>query len=266
MKNKHINMYWYRGQELNIGDELTKYIVEHHFPIEVIKDYLDSCNAIGVGSILGWVWGEYGLARKKENQKIHILGSGFMTSKVDITYDQRVVIHAVRGELSKAIIENAGYTCENIGDLGLLSSSLYSGNFEKKYEVSIIPHYSQIANNEFKIKGFNVIDVRTDDFQKVLQEIAQSELIISQSLHGLIMADSLNVPNIWYRNKPVHIGDDFKFKDYFSSVGRSMYAYTDNVLDRNNYYKINNRFHDVEIAKKNVREWLFSSLGKILSE
>ena len=46
---------------------------------------------------------------------------------------------------------------------------------------------------------------------------------MSQSLHGLIFADSLLIPNVWLDFGSIHIGGQFKFYDYFSTVGRPCY-------------------------------------------
>jgi hypothetical protein len=43
--------------------------------------------------------------------------------------------------------------------------------------------------------------------------------VISSSLHGLIVADSLGIPNVWLRLSPDVLGGDYKFKDYYSVFG-----------------------------------------------
>jgi pyruvyltransferase len=55
----------------------------------------------------------------------------------------------------------------------------------------------------------------------VLKEIDKCEYIISSSLHGIVFADSLDIPCGWF-----YIGEDlpkskqFKFKDYNSALQR----------------------------------------------
>ena len=47
------------------------------------------------------------------------------------------------------------------------------------------------------IKGHHYIDVKTSDYRKFITEICQSKLIISSSLHGIILAESYGIPAIF---------------------------------------------------------------------
>jgi hypothetical protein len=54
----------------------------------------------------------------------------------------------------------------------------------------------------------------------VIQDIAECEYIASSSLHGLIVADSLGIPCVRILlSEGIILGGDFKFNDYYSSVG-----------------------------------------------
>src|SRR5690606_489816 len=62
-----------------------------------------------------------------------------------------------------------------------------------------------------KVKMVNMMDNSLDP----LLEIARSELVISQSLLGLIFAEALGIPNVWVTRR----NDDswkFKFRDWYS--------------------------------------------------
>jgi hypothetical protein len=62
-----------------------------------------------------------------------------------------------------------------------------------------------------------VVDVRRGP-TAVIKEIAACEHILSTSLHGLIAADSFNIPAVWARREPDLWGGRFKFLDYESAV------------------------------------------------
>jgi hypothetical protein len=63
----------------------------------------------------------------------------------------------------------------------------------------------------------HVVDVRRGP-SAVIKEIAACEHILSTSLHGLIAADSFDIPAAWARREPDLWGGRFKFLDYESAV------------------------------------------------
>jgi hypothetical protein len=67
------------------------------------------------------------------------------------------------------------------------------------------------------IPGVKIIDP-ADDPWRVINDIAHCSRIYSQSLHGLIVADALDVPNIWIAPGRAMLGARFKFDDYFSTL------------------------------------------------
>ena len=64
-----------------------------------------------------------------------------------------------------------------------------------------------------------VIDVNRPPFD-VVRDISTCEAIVSSSLHGLIVADALEIPNVRVSFHGRLKGGDFKFEDYASGVGR----------------------------------------------
>ncbi len=65
-------------------------------------------------------------------------------------------------------------------------------------------------------EGVRFIDVMEYP-EKVIGLIDQCEYILSSTLHGLIVADSLGIPNAWIES-PDLTGGRFKFDDYYSSL------------------------------------------------
>lgn len=93
----------------------------------------------------------------------------------------------------------------------------------KKYEIGIIPHYVDgqepvITQMKEYYENAVVIDVKADPGE-VLKSIAQCKTILSTSLHGLIIADSFHIPNLWCICSERILGNGFKFRDYYSSFG-----------------------------------------------
>jgi pyruvyltransferase len=105
---------------------------------------------------------------------------------------------ALRGELSR---QRVGAT-QNLalGDPGLLASKVMPRREQKKFTLGIVPHHLEKSNPVFgrlmRRLGHDVtlIDAQGKP-QTVFASIDQCEHILSSSLHGLIVADS--VANHW---------------------------------------------------------------------
>ena len=68
---------------------------------------------------------------------------------------------------------------------------------------------------EFKGESAALIDVRMPP-KDVVNAISRCNYVISSSLHGLIVADSLKIPNLWVKSSDSIIGGEFKYHDYYS--------------------------------------------------
>lgn len=66
-----------------------------------------------------------------------------------------------------------------------------------------------------RIENAVVIDFEADPLS-VLMRIAECETICSSALHGLIVADSLGIPNMWSTASNRLLGGEYKFHDYYS--------------------------------------------------
>ncbi len=79
-------------------------------------------------------------------------------------------------------------------------------------------HYSTVNFLIISDKDFHIIDVE-QDIIKVIDEICQSEICISASLHGLIIAQAYNIPWVWIdiSDKKLY-GQHFKFYDFFQHI------------------------------------------------
>ena len=78
-----------------------------------------------------------------------------------------------------------------------------------------------------------------DDIDTVTENITSCGYTVSSSLHGLIVSHAYNVPSLWVNfSDDKLVGDNIKFKDYFSSVDISFYAPFQINLDQINIDKI----------------------------
>ena len=54
---------------------------------------------------------------------------------------------------------------------------------------------------------------------EVIDQICSCEYIASSSLHGIIIAETYEVPNLWIELYGKLLGGHFKFHDFFMSIG-----------------------------------------------
>ena len=173
-------------------------------------------NYICIGSILGWY----------ENKNSEVWGTGFISKEAKLKYIPKK-IHSVRGKLTRQKLLDVGIECpESYGDPALLLSKYYNPKVSKKYRVGFVPHYvdyeNDILNSYIDIHN-DCIKIKLKDYDKwtdVIDQICSCEVILSSSLHGLIVSDSYGIPNVWINLSDEIYGGDFKYFDYFSSVNR----------------------------------------------
>lgn len=224
---KEIRAWWYRPTSkvspYNIGDETTSFILQDIFGIDPIRVDIQQAELVSAGSILQNI-----LSQPKQSAT-HIVGTGFVSSQPARSVPEHLVVHSVRGYLTREALELSNKSQVSVGDPGLLASELtFRKTRSPKFTYGIIPHISSMAAGEWKAREIHLpnstfIDVRTNDIVRVLELMQDCEVIVSESLHGLIYADALGIENVWLGSWdiPVRGGDNFKFFDYFSSIGRA---------------------------------------------
>lgn len=222
-----IPVYWWRSRNggYNLGDELTPVLLRHLFGADIERKPLHQARLAGAGSLLGWPWALPGAADNSRKEPLSIVGSGLMEAKDDLGQLDCVKIHSVRGYLSKMLLPPEMVAQSTMGDPGLLVSLLPHRRKAPNHRIGVIPHVGSIGRSHFTerlagLKDYRIIDFRTTDVDAVLAEMLDCQVIYSQSLHGLVMADALGIPNTWLDFGRLHPGGSFKFYDYFSSVRR----------------------------------------------
>lgn len=238
---KTLNVYY--ANVPNMGDILNVMIIENLFGYKVRKHTFLTGELSAIGSGLGQftLWSNPFVAFIQRVvgvffPTVNVWGTGFICYKEKDTpfYRKDMRFAAVRGQLSKARVEKIlGHSLEiPTGDAGILSSYLLTGNIKKKYKVGVIAHFKEQDEPVFQklvnhYKNSTCIDVRQHP-SVVINQIAECECIISSSLHGLIIADSLEIPNIHVVVTDKLLGDGFKFDDYYSA-----YQLTHRFVDLN---------------------------------
>ncbi|MBA6225829.1 polysaccharide pyruvyl transferase family protein [Colwellia sp. MB02u-18] len=208
--NNGINAFWWTGR-VNFGDLFTPELFQY-YGVSALESKPEKSDIIGVGSLFGMI---------PSNFEGVFLGTGLMKDKK--MHFEKASFAAVRGEFTRSNLGLSNTT--PIGDFGLLANKLISKKIiKKKYAVGFIPHYVDQGhpwlNTMQKYLGVDectIIDVR-NSAENVTKQVAECELILSSSLHGIIVADSLNIPNVWVELSSKVVGDGFKFRDYNTAI------------------------------------------------
>lgn len=230
LKNRlfYYNLFYWDGEK-NAGDDFNKDILKH-YNIRFKKRSYAKSTLIGVGSILESIV----IPQKAECDKkikyepVNVMGSGFIERRDEEEKAiKELYVLAIRGALTLERLKRLDKVSfdENLvlADPGLMASVLYKWRNVKKYNVGIIPHYidkncealSNIKLSKCTYKLINIQGAAKD----VCREISECDFILSSSLHGLIFADSYNVPNFHIVLSDKLMGGDYKFRDYYSAFG-----------------------------------------------
>lgn len=167
-----------------------------------------------IGSIITWM----------TTPRSVIWGSGVVYPEREISAIPKKVM-AVRGPLTRKYLLDRGIDCPEIyGDPALLFPRYYKPKRDKKYKLGIIPHFRDKENlllGKFRDdEDILFIDVQNvHPWTKFIDNICSCEYIASSSLHGIIISDAYNVPNVWVEFAEGE-RKQFAFQDYFSSVDK----------------------------------------------
>lgn len=154
------------------------------------------------------------------NRKSVVWGSGLISDVAVNNIKEIGDIRALRGKKTLEKLEHR-FSCKldvPLGDPALLLPRVYKGHKNKKYRFGVVLHYideSLEINQLVESAGGKVINVATP-VKDFVDELCSCECIISSSMHGLILADAYDVPNIRVVLGDKIIGGDFKFDDYYS--------------------------------------------------
>jgi pyruvyltransferase len=203
----------------NFGDYLSFLVVKSLYDSHVsLAAQHEKGKLLAIGSIL---WG-------LQDRDV-IWGSGALhPNQVPCRRDVRCL--AVRGPLTLQELKRSGVVSSDCDPLffdpAIITPLLFpdlKGKPTAKGRISLIPHYSDIEAvrswQRSSGTGVNIVNPFAHPL-RVAEAIAQSEKVVSSSLHGLILADSLGVPSVPLRmhgnKEPI-----LKYEDYYQGSGRS---------------------------------------------
>lgn len=214
-------LFWWQPAEnySNFGDDLSHVIVEKISGKEIHCSPLDAPERIlfAAGSVLHFA----------RNGDI-IWGSGFREDPMQERRFSQLDVRAVRGPKTREFLLRKGISCPEVyGDPALLMSTLFPEfkKEEKIFDYIIIPNLGEMS----AFTPYKNVVLPTEPWQEIVKKINQSHLVISSSLHGIIVAESYGVPARLL--KMTWIEALLKYEDYYLSTGRPHFCYATSVQE-----------------------------------
>lgn len=210
---------------INVGDGLSPliytYMTGQPAPENVTYENPHALpNLMIVGSVLQFadpktvVWGA-GLMADRECFGVRSWDEYHSQSGISAKPAQ---ICAVRGPLTRAALHTFGIDAPAVyGDPGLLMPRFFAPAVRTAHRLGIVWHFRD-APNAPAIYGRGVRTISIlDDPKAYITTMLSCEMIVSSSLHALVLADAYGIPSLW-----VELDDtagQFKFHDYYRSIG-----------------------------------------------
>lgn len=199
--------FWF-DDDTNVGDILTRPLLTAllGWPVHRVSGHFPGPRMLAVGSIL---------SHAREGDVVW--GSGLISDR-EVEGDG-VRFLAVRGPLTRERIR--GDVPEVYGDPAILLPSIYQARSDlPRKAVGVVPHYLDHDLVRVNDPQVRTIDVRTRSWRRFVDQIAACELVVSSSLHGIIIAEAYGIPAVWLRASDRLKGGNFKFNDYYAATDR----------------------------------------------
>lgn len=213
--------YWKHTSRVpNFGDVLNPYIFNKILPGTFDEDF--ESIFVGIGTLLEIGMGEklnipseYLDIDEPKSRSIIIFGSGAGYSKPPIL-DTRWKFYCVRGPLTADLLGLDKKIA--VVDPAILIRRLYASKDTKRHKVSLMPHHSsssEVLKTICEETGINYIDP-LDTVENILDQISESEKLLTEALHGAIVADALRTPWVPIRTNSKIFS--FKWQDWCKSI------------------------------------------------
>lgn len=208
-----MKMYYYRGPRPNFGDVLNEWLWPRLLP-----DFFDgdeSALFLGIGSIL------YDFLPSAARKVVFGAGYGGYTPVPRI--DERWAFYFVRGPLTARTLGLDPSLA--IGDAAILVRSCALVRPKMVHRASFMPHWESAIDGDWPEvaarAGLHYIDP-CGDVEQVIEDILASEMVVTEAMHGAIVADALRVP--WVPVRPVQSPNRGKWADWASALGIELRA------------------------------------------
>lgn len=202
-----MKLFFYRGPIPNFGDELNNFLMPKVFP-----DFFDDDPSklfLGIGSVI-FDW------HPAQSTKI-VFGSGYAGYTSLPKIDENWRFYCVRGPRTAS-------ACALDASKVAADSAVLINRFvppaPRTTPISFMPHWESIARGQWQraceLAGIAFIDPRSS-VEEVLAKLQTTQLLVTEAMHGAIVADALRVP--WVAVRPFHPAHVTKWSDWSEALG-----------------------------------------------
>jgi succinoglycan biosynthesis protein ExoV len=192
-----MRLYVWRGTTRNFGDELNELLWPHLLPGRFDDALFDDGGSdlfLGIGSVLD--------ARPPADRRKIVAGAGFGGYENPASLDESWEIYWVRGPRTARQLGLP--TAFGLGDPASLLPLVHPVARHDTGAIGFMPHFESLARGAWPeaatAAGVTLIDPRNAP-HTILDQIAGCRMLLSEALHGVIVADALRIP--WVALAPV---------------------------------------------------------------
>ncbi len=201
-------LYYWRGAVSNFGDELNTLL----WPALLPRFFDDNPTArfLGIGSVMD---------RRHDGPSVKLVaGSGYGGYEGRPRLDETWIVHWVRGPRTARLLGLDPML--GLGDPAALVPEALGIQRQAGTDIGFMPHFESAARGAWRdvseLAGVRLIDPR-DPPATILRAMAGCRLIMSEALHGIIVADALRIP--WIALRPLVRIHRPKWFDWADTLG-----------------------------------------------
>jgi succinoglycan biosynthesis protein ExoV len=200
-------MYYYRGLRPNFGDVLNEWLWPQLLPDFFDGD--DSALFLGIGSIL------YDFLPSTARKVV--FGAGYAGYTAAPRIDGQWGFYFVRGPVTARTLGLDPSLA--VGDAAILVRSCDINRPARQHRASFMPHWESAIDGDWQDvsarAGLHYIDP-CGDVERIIDDILASDVLVTEAMHGAIVADALRVP--WIPVRPVRSPHRGKWLDWSSAL------------------------------------------------